>query len=248
MRAFVLPSLVAVGLASLPTPVLAADLTEERVKEIVAEYIKENPKTIFEAVSAYLVNEEQRTAQKAVEEAFANPIPFTLQEGAPIRGDKNAPVQIIQIAEFECPFCARAHDTLLELMRRYKSKVNVAFVHLPLSFHKEAIPAGAAAMAAHKQGKFWAYNDILFANQDKLGEKLYTQTAGELGLDMAKFNADRKDPKVLAYIQEDAKRAGEIGARGTPYFLINGVALNGAQPIEAFEAVVERHLADMAKK
>jgi protein-disulfide isomerase len=229
-------------------PAQANRLTEDRVKEIVEAYIKENPKMIFEAVSAYLLQEEQRAAQAAVDEAFANPIPFELGSHTPIRGDKNAPVTIIQFAEFECPYCATANDTLLELMRRYKSKVRIAYVHLPLSFHKQAEPAAVAAMAAHNQGKFWEYNDILFANQDKLGEAFYVQTARELKLDMARFEKDRKDAKILEQVRQDARKANAIGVRGTPHFLINGVALNGARPIESFEAVIERHLADLNKK
>ncbi|MBI1363863.1 MAG: thioredoxin domain-containing protein [Proteobacteria bacterium] len=248
MRAFVTSFILGSALALGATSAKAADMTDDHVNELIEAYIKAHPHVIFNAVSDYLVKEEQKSAAKAVEDAFNNPVPFTLSDHTPVLGDKDAPVTIIQFAEFECPFCATAHETLTEVMRRYKSKVRLAFVHMPLSFHKHAIPAAKAAIAAQRQGKFWEYHDALFANQDKLGEKLFIQTAKELGLDMAKFDKDRNDPALDDLIQTDSKSGAAIGARGTPYFLINGVAVNGAQPIEAFEAVIERHLANLDKK
>jgi len=109
------------------------------------------------------------------------------------------------------------------------------------------MPAAKAAMAAHRQGQFWAYHDKLFANQRALTSDNLVRWAEELGLDVDQFRKDMADPALEQVIRRQQQAVVSLGARGTPGFFINGEPLRGAQPYEKFEEVVTRQL-DAARK
>ena len=160
-----------------------------------------------------------------------------------VKGDADkALVTIVEISDFECPFCSRAANTVTEVEKAYGDKVRLVFKHHPLPFHKNARPAHAAAIAAGKQGKFWQFHDKAFANQQGLTEENFVAWAKEIGLDMDKFNADRKDASAEKIINEDMEMAGTVGIRGTPGFFINGRKVVGAQPLGVFKAVIDEEI------
>ena len=157
-------------------------------------------------------------------------------------GPKNAKVTIYEFSDFECPFCSKGADTIDALKKEYGDKIRVVFKNLPLSFHKNAELAARAAHAAGKQGKFWEMHDKLFDNFRTLGADPIKGFAKELGLDMAKWEKDLNSPSTKAKVEADKKLASKVGARGTPNFYINGEHLAGAQPIDRFKAIIDKHL------
>jgi protein-disulfide isomerase len=163
-------------------------------------------------------------------------------QGAPVSGPKNAPVTIIAFSDFQCPFCSRVVPTLHDLEKQYQGKIKVVFKHQPLPFHNNAKPAAMASMAAHEQGKFWEYHDKLFANQQALDRPSLERYAEELKLDMGKFRAALDSNKFDKYVTDDSNEGMRVGANGTPTFFINGRQVVGAQPIDAFKAVIDDEL------
>ena len=161
---------------------------------------------------------------------------------APSRGPATAKVTIVEYTDFQCPFCARVSPTLDKLRTDFGNDVRVVFKNLPLDFHDNARLASEAAMAAHEQGRFWAFHDKLFENQQALGRDALFNYAKELGLDLARFKAALDSPRIKARVAADVKEAGRFGARGTPTFFINGKQVNGAQPYENFEKVVRSEI------
>jgi len=161
-------------------------------------------------------------------------------KNAPMKGNADALVTIVAFSEFQCPFCARVLPTLDQVLEKHGSDVRIFFKDLPLPFHKEAGPAARAAHAAGKQGKFWEYHDLLFENQKDLNNAPYEKLAQELGLDIEKFNKDRESDEIKKLVDESEKLAGELGVRGTPNFFVNGANIRGAQPIAAFDAIIEQ--------
>ncbi|MBX7101899.1 MAG: thioredoxin domain-containing protein [Myxococcaceae bacterium] len=166
---------------------------------------------------------------------------------APVKGPKNAPVTIVEWSDFQCPFCGRVVPTISEIEKQYGNKVRLAFKHQPLPFHNNAKPAAMAAMAANEQGKFWQMHDKLFANQGALERANLDAYAKEIGLDMAKFKAAMDSNKFDAQITADSNEGMKVGANGTPTFFINGRQVVGAQPIEAFKAVIDEELKKKGK-
>jgi len=120
--------------------------------------------------------------------------------------------------------------------------VRVVYHHNPLPMHNRAQFASQAAEAAGKQGKFWEMHDKLFENMKELTDENFAKWAGELGLDVEKFKKDMEDPEIKKKIADQQKLGTSLGARGTPAFFINGRYLSGAQPVEAFKAVVDEEM------
>jgi protein-disulfide isomerase len=179
---------------------------------------------------------------KEMEKQFSNPVKIELGN-APVKGNKDARVTIIEFSDFQCPFCQRGAQTMEEVIKAYPNDVKVAFKNLPLPFHPQAKPAAIAALAAHEQGKFWEFYSELFANQQNLSDEFYTATARKLGLDAAKFAADLKSEKIAKQVEDDMQLANSLGVRGTPGFFVNGVQVRGAREVEYFKQIIDRHLA-----
>jgi protein-disulfide isomerase len=85
---------------------------------------------------------------------------------APVRGDPDAKIAVIEFSDFQCPFCGRAVPLLDQISKTYGNKVKIVFKHLPLSIHPKAPAAHAARRGAHRQGKFWQMHDKIFADQE----------------------------------------------------------------------------------
>ncbi len=158
------------------------------------------------------------------------------------KGPADALVTIVEFSEFQCPFCNRVNPTIKQIMDTYGKDVRVVFKHNPLPFHKDAMPAAQATLAARDQGKFWQMHDKLFANQRELKRENLEKYAGEIKLNMGRFKAALDNNTHKAEIEQDQKLARSLGASGTPSFFINGRNLRGAQPFPAFKAVIDEEL------
>jgi len=163
-------------------------------------------------------------------------------DGSPVKGNADALVTLVEFSDYQCPFCARADATVVQLQKDYGSKLRVVMKQNPLSFHPRAKPAALAAMAAGEQGKYWEYHAKLFANAKALEDADLEKYARELGLDMNRWQAAKAKPEFSATIDRDQSLAGKLGANGTPAFFINGRFLSGAQPIDNFKALIDEEL------
>jgi protein-disulfide isomerase len=168
----------------------------------------------------------------------------------PAQGAADAPVTIIEFADFKCGFCLRHFNQTLPILREEyiaTGKVRYIFRNFPI-LGVQSRWAALAAECAHEQGRFWEYHDQLFAltqqGQEFLRSRLKS-IAAELGLDSAQFDSCLDSSKYLAEVQEDIM-AGQ-GVTGTPAFLINGELLIGAQPIDVFRQRIEEALAKARK-
>ena len=124
------------------------------------------------------------------------------------------------------------------MLKEYPNDLRIVFKHNPLSFHKRAMPVAKASMAAHLQGKFWEFHDLVFERKAYDDAKLET-IATELGLDLAKWKTDMASKEVEAKILHDQASMVGHGARGTPAFFINGKYVSGAKPLAAFKTEVD---------
>jgi protein-disulfide isomerase len=166
---------------------------------------------------------------------------------ARIRGNPDAPITIVEFSDFQCPYCLQAYTTVKELLKKYDGKVRLAYRDLPLSETESEMPGGgAASRCAGEQGKFWEYHDLLFENQDYYGQLAFEDFATQLNLDIKAFNTCMESGKYKPMIKADFDEGIRLGARGTPYFFINGVPVNGARPQADFEQVIEAELFLMA--
>jgi protein-disulfide isomerase len=166
-------------------------------------------------------------------------------EDSPAKGPADALVTIVESSDFECPFCKRVAPTLKQLEEAYRGKVRFVFKQNPLPFHARALPAAIATEEARAQGgdaKFWAMHDALFA-ATTLDDAAIDKAARDAGLDVAKVRAAIAEGKHKDRIERDRKLVQSVGAPATPSFFVNGRKLAGAQPFEAFRALVDEELA-----
>jgi protein-disulfide isomerase len=148
------------------------------------------------------------------------PLP-AVSEDDHVRGPEAAPV-VIEYADFECPYCAALTLQLDELPLRR------VFRHFPIrSSHPRAWPAACAAEAAAIQGRFWQMHDSLFADQGRLEDPHLWDRAGRLGLDVERFEADRRSEAVLARVRRDFEGGVRAGVATTPTVFARGRRLAG---------------------
>lgn len=174
---------------------------------------------------------------------------------ARIQGSPNAPVWVIEVSDFQCPYCKQWHDqTYRKLRDEYVStgKIRLAYVNFPLAQHAHAGPAAEAAMCAGAQGKFWEMHDALFTSQDKWAglpstADYFRSLAGATGVDLPRWLECVRSGKMRPWIQADHDRAERAGAASTPSFMIGDQLLVGAQPIENMRSAIDSALAKSRK-
>ncbi len=162
----------------------------------------------------------------------------------PQLGPDDALVTIVEFADFHCPFCARAASSIKTVQKKYDKDVRLVFRQRPLSMHPHARDAARAALAAHRQGKFWEMHDLLYEKQPKDLEG-FKKLAKRLELDEDQFVADFEDEsgELEEWIKLDETVATHFGSGGTPAFFINGRFISGAQPYNVFDDLVKEELA-----
>ena len=227
-------------------PVALAEEGKKKFESLVLDIIKKNPQIIKEALEKYQKEAAETEKEEEFKKLLADRVDVEIGNSH-IRGDKKAEYTVIAFSDFQCPFCKRGDDTIKELMKRYDKKVRYVFKNLPLSFHPEGMPSAKAVWAAGKQGKFYEFHDKLFENQAKLGDETYVQIAKDLKLNLDKFNKDRASEDAEKEINAEMKQAQDLGISGTPGFVLNGVKILGAYPIDHFEKVI-KELETTAKK
>jgi protein-disulfide isomerase len=165
-----------------------------------------------------------------------------LADHDPIRGNADAPVTIVQFAEYACHYCGVVEPTLDELMERYGDKIRIVFKDYPLRETGPSIGAAVAAHCAGEQGKYWELNDKMLHNQRALGDAQYRAWGAEIGLDGEKFESCLTSGKYEPLVQADAEAGQALGVNSTPTFFVNGLLVSGAQPVEEFARVIDREL------
>jgi protein-disulfide isomerase len=127
------------------------------------------------------------------------------------------------------------------VLEQYPEDVKMIFKNYPLAYHAFSRKAAIAAAAAQRQGRFWEYHDLIFANYQHLDDQKFREIARELNLDMEKFEKDMNDPATSLRVDKDVQLGRSVGVRGTPSIYINGV-ITKARTLEELRAAVEDRL------
>jgi protein-disulfide isomerase len=195
------------------------------------------------------LTEARRTYLKALRDKaqvkmyLTPPIVEVSAEGAPFKGPASAPITIVEFSDFQCSYCKRVLTVLNQVLQRYPDQVKLAFRDFPiLNIHPQAQKAAEAAHCASEQGKFWEYHDLLFEKQDVIPTTDFTEHAKALGLELTNFQACLDSQKYKEKVERNYADGVNAGVSGTPAFFINGRFVSGAQPLEAFKAVIDEEL------
>ncbi len=196
--------------------------------------LKNRMREAFQEYMAGLKQKNSVTILMAAPRIAVSPDP------ARMRGNPKAPITIVEFSDFQCGFCQRVTPTLQELLAKYNGQISIAYRDFPLrEIHPQAQLAAEASRCAGDQGKFWEYHDALFANSSKLDKASLAGHARALHLDGERFDACLETGKFKDAIDNDMQDAEKAGVSATPAFFVNGVLLEGAQPIAAFEKLID---------
>lgn len=214
----------------------------EQFKERIKQYLLSQKKV--EALDDWLA---EKTKKDSIEVFLMEPTrpTFEVEVGsAPFAGGKDAKVTIVEFSDFQCPFCSKGAETVSELKKKYGDKIKIAFKNYPLPFHKDAKGAAVASLCAHEQGAnyFWKLHDYMFANQQALKPEELKAAVKKLGMDDKKFSECLDGNKYLAAVNQDIDQGRDLGVKSTPTFYVNGMLLQGAQPIEEFAKLIDKEL------
>jgi NhaA family Na+:H+ antiporter len=157
-----------------------------------------------------------------------------------VRGEREAPLELVMFGDFQCPFCLGAQSVLRRLRERLGDRLLFGFRHLPIpERHPLAPMAAEASEAAAAQGRFWDYHDALYAIQPKLSPETMLEAARDLGLDVDRIASELEAGAHRDRVARDLASAEASGATGTPTFFVNGSrffgAYDAASLVEALE-------------
>ena len=239
--------------AAEPSPdQLRSTLTQH--PEILYAAIRAHPQefvTLLDSVARATSSARQASSAQAEERRIAaeiaHPRQPDLSQGVYF-GNPSAPITIVEYTDFECPYCRQAHPVIVELFKRYGDRVRLVVKDMPMPFHPRAMPAARMfeAVAMQDASKAPKFYDVMYDHQDRLiaeGERFLEETVRSLGLDVDRAKRDAASEVVSARIAADVAEAQRSGIAGTPGFLVNGVLLEGAYPVETFVAIIDRQLA-----
>ncbi len=174
-------------------------------------------------------------------------LPITSEDH--IFGNKDASLAIIEFSDLQCPFCARFHLTMKQVLEEFGPKVKWVYRHFPLtSIHPEAFGSALASECVAYLGgneAFWHFVDKVFENQKTMNENLYRKIALDLGLDITEYDKCFSQRTFENKVKKDLEQALASGGQGTPYNIIvdekgNVFPFSGALPFEQVKSLLEQ--------
>jgi protein-disulfide isomerase len=149
-----------------------------------------------------------------------------LQAHPQVKGGAGAAVSIVEFTDFQCPACATANAFLDDAMKKYDGKIRVEHKHFPLAMHAHSMRASVFAQCAADQGKFWAFNDVLFKSQKSWSgmvsvDAYFSELAVSLGMNGARLSACVNSPEAAAKVRRDMDEGKSRGVKATPTFFVN---------------------------
>ena len=216
---------------------LEVDQPFEAMREQILQHIREARRGKGRA--AYL---KTLRSQAQISIALASPTAPVELTHSPVLGNRDAPVVLVEFADYQCPYCQKIHPDLEKLQKEYGNRLALVYKDYPLPMHPYAEKAAEAARCAGTQGKFWEFHDLLFAGK-KLQPADLREQARTLKLDQDRFDKCVVEGLEAADVEKDAAEARSLGITGTPSFFINGHFFSGSLTYAALHDMVEQELA-----
>lgn len=162
-----------------------------------------------------------------------------------IQGPANAPIELIEYADYQCPYCRQAYYIVKDIQKQFGDKVRFVFRNFPLTeLHSHALHAAIAAEIAASHGKFWEMHDLLFENQNVLDDYYLLEYAKKLGIKPHEFETDFSKDRFYQKVKDDYDSGLENNVQGTPTFFVNGEVFDGNWMTSEFTEYLESLISD----
>jgi len=229
---------MAIGLAIAPFTSIAQDLTDERIKELALQAIRENPQIIMEAVQ---ILEAERAASQAQAQSEVLDNQRQLLErdpNAPVLGNPDGDVTVIEFFDYNCPYCKRA---MAEVQGLLEGDDNIRLVYREWPILGDgSVFAAKAALASREQGKYETFHWALMGMQGRAEEASVMRIAKEVGLDIDRLRADMETPEIQEHIATSMRLTQALGFNGTPSFVIGDELVPGFVEEDQLRALVDK--------
>ncbi|MCH8323150.1 MAG: thioredoxin domain-containing protein [Proteobacteria bacterium] len=204
-------------------------LSKQQIEEIIRNYILENPEIITQAVLILREREEQRT-REAVQLALADNHDLLFNDELSIVvGNPEGDVTLVEFYDYRCSFCRQSHGAVMQMLEEDKN-LRLVLKQFPVKDQPGEVPvsliSARLAMAAEKQGLFLPFHDAMFLAEPPLTERKVYAIAKEVGLDLERLEKDMREPAFTEHLRQTLTLASEIGATGTPTFVIGGYVIS----------------------
>ena len=210
---------------ALPEQSLSQDISDDRIKVLVAETLRENPELVLEALQALEVRQAEMQAAAALAVVTEERGLLERDPNAPILGNPDGDVTIVEFFDYNCPYCKRAMPEVNALMAE-DTNVRVVLREWPILSEGSAF-AARAALASRQQGKYAEMHDALMTMRGRVEAEAVLRIAEEVGLDVEKLKIDMQSPKVEEHIATSMRLAEALGFNGTPSFVVGDQLIPG---------------------
>ncbi len=227
-----------------PTPARAGDagLTEAQVKQIVHDYIVNHPKLIMDSVNNYRFEAANEQAAEGVKKNKKE----LLSANSPEAGNPNGNVTVVEFFDYNCHFCKGSYPAVEALLKDDKN-VRFVFKDFPI-LGPSSIEAAKWALAAQKQGKYFAFHTAMMYNREPITDDLLKSVAKQVGMDVDQAEKDAEAPSVMKQLEQNEELAQQLGISGTPSFVIGNKVDAGILSENQMETQIEEVRASKAGK
>lgn len=220
----------------MATPLMAQDFTEDQIKDLALQAIRENPQIVMEAVAILEAQEDARKADQSVALLSSRRDVLERDPNAPVLGNTDGDVTIVEFFDYNCPYCKRVKPEIQALMAA-DPDIRLVYREWPI-LGEGSVFAARAALAARNQGKYEEFHWAMMGLQGRAEEASILNAAVEIGLDVDKLRADMDAPEINEHIQTSMELAAALGFNGTPSFVIGEALVPGFIKTAQFEGYV----------
>lgn len=234
MIRFTTTTALALCLAATSAP--AESLSREQMQELVLETIRENPEIVMEAIETLQARKEQAETDQAKALLVANRGALEQDPNAPVLGNPDGDVTIIEFFDYNCGYCRRVFGDVEKLIKADEN-LRVVVREWPI-LGEESVYAAKASLASRNQGKYAEFHVALMKNSGRANEASVLRIAAELGMDVDQLQRDMEAPEVAAHLQTSHQLTQAFGLNGTPAFIFGEELVPGAIDLEQMQELV----------
>jgi len=228
---------------ALPEQSLSQEISDDRIKALVAEAIRENPELVLEALQALEARQAEAQAATAASVLAEERGTLDRDPNAPVLGNPDGDVTIVEFFDYNCPYCKRAMPEINALLAE-DTNVRLVLREWPI-LSEGSVLAARAALASRQQGKYAEMHDALMTMRGKVEAEAVLRIAGEVGLDVEKLKVDMQSPEVEEHIATSMRLAEALGFNGTPSFVVGDQLIPGfVEKPELLDAVTAARAAE----
>jgi protein-disulfide isomerase len=235
-------ALSALLVGAMTLPALSQELSEERIKELALEAILENPQIVMDAVAILREREAEAQAANAAETLQTQRAVLERDENAPVLGNPDGDVTVVEFFDYNCPYCRRAKPVIEGLVAA-DDNVRIVFREFPI-LGDQSVYAARAALASRNQDLYEEFHWALMALSGRVTETAVLSVAEEVGLDLDQLKADMESPAVAEHIETSLSLAQSLGITGTPSFVVGDTILPGLVDQARLEELVTQTRSD----